>query len=209
MIFRTIVALLLLLVTVLQSAAQSYVGGAGMVNAGYMYAPAISSSLSSTLGNSFKFQKGFTVIGAEMNYRNHPLVLVASAYVGTSEARSFDGKVIEPFIWKAHGGVGRIIYQGNALSMYPVVGLGTIQSSLTYHSNSNPDINNVMTSPSVDCSLHLDYLLNGHVATNNFFQATMLSARVGYTHGLARNKLQGWNITISFGGIAFLRNKES
>ncbi|HZY81000.1 MAG TPA: hypothetical protein VFE50_15865 [Cyclobacteriaceae bacterium] len=188
-----------------QSTGQSYVGGAGMVNAGYMYTPGLSSSLNSIPATSANFKNGYATIGAEINYRRDKNVIVLSGYIGTQEAQFLHDQYLEPFISKAHVGFGRMVYQSKSISIYPVLAAGAIQSSLIYHRAQDSDPHSVMTSPSMAIGVHFDYLLNHETINESYFNAAMISIRAGYTTGFSSARLQGWTLTVSFGGIAFLK----
>jgi hypothetical protein len=191
----------------LTTVAQSYVGGSATVNAGYMWTPALSSSLQSSTGHSVNFLKGFPVIGTEFNYRNGNSIIALSGYFGTQEAQLPDGLFVEPFIWKANGGFGWIVVKNKSLFVYPVVGIGLLESSLTYHTTTNSDVRAIIRSASVDCGIHADYFLNQPGKEESFFSVAIVSLRLGYTKGLSARELQGLSLTVSFGGIAFMKHK--
>jgi len=186
---------------------QSYVGVSGMVNAGYMWTPALSSSLRSLVGGSVDFQKGYSIIGAEMNYRNGSSVIFISGYIGTQEATLNNSRLIEPFIWKAHGGFGWVVLKTKSLSIYPVFGSGIFESSLIYHNKTDPDLRTVTRSASIDVGIHSDYLIAQTSDEGGYFSATTVGIRVGFTKGLSARELQGFYVKVSFGGLAFLKHK--
>jgi hypothetical protein len=194
---------------VFQSAGQSYVGAAGMVNAGYLAMPVLSSSLNSLPGNSIHFRGGYMLFGGEINYRYERLVGVGSAYIGVKEGKYFGSQLIEPLMWKTHGGVGWIVYQGHSIFVYPVIGGGAIQSSLIYHTRSESQTHSQRTAPSMDISLHFDWVLNDDPHSEDFYNTAMISVRFGYTRSLSLSELQGWAVTVSAGGLAFLKHKPS
>lgn len=188
--------------------AQSYVGGSGMVNAGYMWTPASSSSLRSFTGKSAGLPKGYATIGTEINYRNGSSVVVISACLGMHKGILTDGKFIEPIMWKTSGGFGRMIFRSNSLFVYPVLEIGVLESSLIYHNNSDSDIREVNRSFSLGCNLHTDYFLNHDDKAEGFFSVTMVSVRLGYTNGLSAHELNGFHLAISLGGLSFLKHKQ-
>ena len=172
-----------------------------------MWTPALSSSLQPSTGRSVNFLKGFPIIGTEFNYRDGNSIIALSGYFGTQEAQLSDGLLIEPFIWKANGGFGWIVIKNKSLFVYPLAGFGLLESSLTYHTTTDSDVRAIIRSASVDCSIHADYFLNQSIKEERFFSVAMVSLRLGYTKGLSARELQGLSLTVSFGGIAFMKHK--
>jgi len=177
-----------------------------MVNAGYMWNPALASSLHSLTGNSLDFHKGYVVIGAEINYRNGKKVFTLSGYIGTQEAKHTGDKFVEPFMWKTHAGFGWIIFNHKSLFVYPAVSVGAMETSLTYHSTGDSEIHTLMRAPSMEISIHSDYFLD-KIRSYDFLTVAMVGLRAGYTRGLSSSPVPGWSVTISFGGLAFMKNK--
>lgn len=204
---KTSVTICILLLSLSSRAAgQSYVGGAGMINAGYMWSPALASSLHSSTGNTLQFHKGYVVIGAEINYRNDKTVLAVSGYIGTQKAKPVDDKFAEPFMWKAHVSFGHVIFRQKSLFIYPAVGVGAMESSLTYHTVTDSRVHIIIRAPSMDVSIHSDYFLD-KIRGNDFINVVMVSLRIGYTRSISSSPLPGWSMTLSFGGLAFMKNK--
>lgn len=204
---KTLVTICILLLSLSSRAVgQSYVGCAGMVNAGYTWSPALASSLHSLTGNTLQFRKGYAVIGAEINYRNDKTVLALSGYIGTQEGKPVDDEFAEPFMWKAHVSLGRVIFSRKSLFIYPALGVGTMESSLTYHTITDSRVHIILRAPSVDASIHFDYFLD-KIRGNDFINVPMVSLRIGYTRSMSLSPLPGWNMTLSFGGLAFMKNK--
>lgn len=191
-----------------RSIAQSYVGGSGFVNAGYMWTPSLSSTLQSAAGNSVNFQKGYALIGGELNYRDGNAVVELSGYFGTQEGQPSNGQIIEPFLWKTSAGLGWIVTKNKFLFVYPLIGLGTLESSLIYHRSTDSDVRAVTRSVSVDCSVQADYFLNSLIREEGFFSAAIVSLRLNYTKGLSDHELQGISVTVCVGGIAFMKRKK-
>jgi len=177
-----------------------------MINAGYMWSPALASSLHSLTSNSLDFHKGYAVIGAEINYRNDKTVFALSGYVGSQEAKHTGDRFIEPFMWKSHASFGWIIFSRKSLFIYPVVGAGLMETSLTYHTTGDPEFHILMRAPSMEISIHSDYFLD-KIRSTDFLSVAMVSLRAGYTRGLSSSPLPGWTVTLSFGGLAFMKNK--
>jgi len=201
---HSVTVCILLLSLASRAVGQSYVGGAGMVNAGFMWSPALASSLHSLTGNTLQFRKTYAIIGAEMNYRNEKMVLALSGYIGAQEAKPVNDKFAEPFIWKGHGSFGWIIFGRKSLFIYPAAGIGVMESSLTYHTITDSRVHILMRSPSMDISIHSDYFLD-KIRSKDFINVSMVGLRVGYTRSLSSSPLPGWSITLSFGGLAFMK----
>jgi len=177
-----------------------------MINAGYMWSPTLASSLHSLTGNSLDFRKDYIVVGAEINYRNEKAVFALSGYIGTQEARRSMDRLIEPFMLKTHASFGWIIFSRKSLFIYPVAGAGIMETSLTYHTTGNPEAHILMRAASMEISIHSDYFFN-KIRSNDLINVAMVSLRAGYTRGLSSSPLPGWSITLSVGGLAFMKDK--
>jgi hypothetical protein len=203
---------------------QSYVGCAGVVNAGYVWTPALSSSFRPFTQDSLQYKNGFTLVGADFSYRNGKARVVFSGYLGFQEAEQLPRKIVEPFFWKSHAAFGWTIYTNKSFSLYPQIGAGATGTSLNWYGDSMSDLQTASAvAPSIDLSFHIEYLLLDIAEEESVHNASVFSINAGYTRGLATMKwngrseeqnhkitphqLQGWYVTISVGGFAYIKNR--
>jgi len=107
---------------------------------------------------------------------------------------------------KTHASFGWIIFSRKSIFIYPVAGAGIMETSLTYHTTGNPEAHILMRAASMEISIHSDYFFN-KIRSNDLINVAMVSLRAGYTRGLSSSPLPGWSITLSVGGLAFMKDK--
>lgn len=189
--------------------AQHLSGVVGMVNAGLTSAYHPVSPTETGVTDSIRFGNMYTLVGAEGYYRNGNAVIFLSGHLGVQEAQPNRDKFLEQFLWRAHAGFGWLLTSKSKFSIYPAVGLGVSELSLTEHSkhaDSHVDIIKT-TTPSADLSLHCDYLLLDPGPNETIVNGVALGVKIGYNFSIASvGQLQGWYFTICVGGLAFMRN---
>lgn len=193
----------ILIITVVfssQGIAQSLSGVVGMVNAGFM--------ASRDVGDSIRFGTRYTLVGAEGYYRTGKAIISLSGHIGLQEAKPKGDKLLEPYLWTAHAGFGWLLTGKSRLCIYPAIGVGVNQLSITEHSQYTDTHNDIvtLTAPSTDLSLHFDYLILEPGSKSVIVNGIALGAKIGYNFCIVPpRQVQGWYFTISVGGLAFMR----
>lgn len=206
------VVMLIAISTVLTTAAvgQQVSGFAGMVNAGVISTKHFASSVENLYPDSIRFGNGYTIIGADIYYRNGRAILSVSGYMGLQGSLDYGDKILERSLWMTHAGLGYVLWSNEKVTFYPSVTFGVTSLSLTehrQHSATHVEMVN-KTIPSADFSLHFDYLMTDASRDDQFVDGIILGIQSGYNYGISSTTpFQGWYLTVSVGGLAFMKKK--
>jgi len=190
-----------------QGVAQRLSGAVGMVNAGFT-STHVAPTSDGEIADSIRFGNSYKTVGAEGYYRNGKAIIFLSGSLGFQAPIFRRDNLLEPFLWRAHAGFGWLLSDKSNLSIYPAVGLGVSELSITEHDkhiDTHIEIAKTRTL-SADLSLHGDYLILDSGSGDTSVNGIALGAKIGYNFSvLSPRQLQGWYLTVSVGGLAFLR----
>jgi hypothetical protein len=204
------VSIVAFLLTAMPGFSQKIIGAAGMVNVGFISTKHFAASVEHLNEDSVQFGNGYTMIGADGYYRHGNTIISISGYLGVQGARTSGEKILERSLWTAHAGMGWILWNSQRFTFYPAVSFGLTGLYLTEHRQHPATyIDTIHTTiPSTDLSLHLDYLMLDTDTNDRVVNGIILGMQTGYNYGISSSTpFQGWYLTVSVGGLAFMKKK--
>lgn len=205
-----------------ESSAQFYVGAVGTVNTGYISTNKSTSAINSLVSDSVHFRNGYTLIGVEGYYCQKRAIVFISGCIGFQKAQPQGKDLVEPFTWNAHSGFGWIVSKNEKFALYPSFGIGATGLSASRYVYTNKEAEDIqIIAPSMEVAFHVDFLLTDPCPSCEVVSGIVLGLKAGYNRGfkavywqnedrergasISPSQFQGWYITVSVGGLAFLK----
>lgn len=215
------------MLTATPASSQYYSGAVGTVNTGYMSARQLTSSVREASSDSISIKNGYTLLGAEGYYLRDKMILSLSGYIAVQSFQADDTDLVEPFLWTSHAALGWTIFRKNNLFVYPTLGAGVTGFSITRYHNSAETVADVakVLPASMEFAIHLDYLMTDPYSEGRIVNGIVFGLKAGYHRAVTTghwhysngqtgvairpSQLQGWYVTISVGGLAFLKKTKT
>jgi hypothetical protein len=182
---KKVVISLLLLIMATAIYSQELEGMAGFFRIGYTHSSAVSKTMSAIAGNGITgFSDDFILVGAEINYRYDPDVIIIEGYIASQDNCSNENRYAEPFIVAGHLKYGRVICCGSNYWVYPAIGGGASMTGLTTYEKINGEStakeNVSVFSPSFDVSLSGNLLFAKREQLEKSYGGLIMGCRIGY-----------------------------
>jgi hypothetical protein len=186
-VMKTRITILLLLMAIANFGhAQKIKGFAGSLKLGYSGAPGSASTFSEIAPQSVDgFTNNYFAFGAEGYYRTGKFIIGLEGLWGAQGDYSFDDDHAEPFVGAGHARFGYIVNNNDRYWIYPSIGTGSSLSVLsTYNKTTDGETENtrnkVLISPSFDCGINADFIVNNVDPDRTKYGAFILGVRAGY-----------------------------
>jgi hypothetical protein len=172
--------------------AQITEGGAGFIKLGQAIAPnAENIYLQIAPDKIAGFTNYFTLIGAEVYYRERKNIITLEGSLGAQKANHSASIYTEPYCGAVHLSLGRIVAENKKFWIYPNVGGGISFITLMTYNKTDGVAKNIeyqtLTGPSINLGINGDILLSKFHLMEKYYLGSMLGVRVGYRTAFRNN----------------------